>query len=120
MAVKVLMVIIVKNGAGMIPLCSLEDLKDPGSKGFRNEKGHIFAVRKGDRVYVYENVCPHFGINLEWQPDQFLDSEKRLIQCATHGAQFLIETGECIAGPCPGDQLKAVPAEIRGGVVYLL
>ncbi len=104
----------------MIRLCALEELQDPGSKGFHNERGHIFAVRKGDQVYVYENSCPHFGINLEWQPDQFLDSEKRLIQCATHGAQFLIETGECIAGPCPGDKLSALECEVRNGVVYIV
>ncbi len=104
----------------MIRLCAVKDLENPGSKGFHNERGHIFAVRKGDEVYVYENSCPHFGINLEWQPDQFLDSEKRLIQCATHGAQFLIETGECIAGPCPGDQLSKLESIVKDGVVYLL
>ncbi|WP_299734501.1 Rieske (2Fe-2S) protein [uncultured Endozoicomonas sp.] len=103
----------------MIRLCAVNDLDDPGSKGFHNERGHLFAVRQGQQVFVYVNSCPHFGINLEWQPDQFLDSEKRLIQCATHGAQFLIETGECIAGPCPGDQLTSVECEVRDGVVYL-
>ncbi|WP_067583793.1 Rieske (2Fe-2S) protein [Endozoicomonas ascidiicola] len=103
----------------MIRLCAVSDLDDPGSKGFHNERGHLFAVRQGLQVFVYVNSCPHFGINLEWQPDQFLDSEKRLIQCATHGAQFLIETGECIAGPCPGDQLTSVECEVRDGVVYL-
>ncbi len=31
-----------------------------------------------------------------------------LIQCATHGALFLIESGECVAGPCAGQFLAAL------------
>ena len=103
----------------MIRLCAVTELNDTGSKSFHNQRGHIFVVRKGEHIYAYENNCPHYGVNLEWQPDQFLDAEQRLIQCANHGAQFLIETGECIAGPCIGEYLTAVPCEVRDGVVYL-
>jgi len=40
-----------------------------------------------------------------------------LIQCATHGALFLIESGECIAGPCAGQSLTALPGrEDRQGL----
>ena len=42
------------------------------------------------------------------QPDQFLDPSNSLIQCATHGALFLIENGECVAGPCAGQSLTAI------------
>jgi nitrite reductase/ring-hydroxylating ferredoxin subunit len=31
-----------------------------------------------------------------------------MIQCATHGALFLIESGECVAGPCAGQSLQAL------------
>ena len=103
----------------MIRLCAVSELNDMSSKSFHNQRGHIFVVRKGEQIYAYENNCPHYGIHLEWQPDQFLDAEQRLIQCANHGAQFLIETGECIAGPCVGEYLTAVPCEVRDGVVYL-
>jgi nitrite reductase/ring-hydroxylating ferredoxin subunit len=103
----------------LLELCAVSDLENPGSKGFYHEKGHIFVVRRGDDVFVYENSCPHLGVNLEWQKDRFLDSEKRLIQCATHGALFLMETGECVAGPCPGDMLTKVPHTVQSGVVYL-
>lgn len=103
----------------MIRLCDMNELEDPGSKGFKNEKGNLFVVRRDNEVFVYENSCPHLGINLEWQEDQFLDQEKRLIQCSTHGALFLMETGECIAGPCPGDRLNPIPHKIQDGVVYL-
>ena len=69
----------------------------------------LLAVRRNGQVFVYRNRCPHRGVALEWQPDQFLDSSASLIQCATHGALFLIESGECIAGPCAGQSLTALP-----------
>ncbi|MCY1188410.1 hypothetical protein D9M73_295170 [compost metagenome] len=65
----------------------------------------ILATRRGGQVFLYRNRCPHRGVPLEWQPDRFLDASASLIQCATHGALFLIETGECIAGPCAGAAL---------------
>ena len=66
------------------------------------------------------NACPHIGIPLEFQPDEFLDMEKRFIQCANHGALFEIETGDCIAGPCAGQALQAARFEIDGDSVRLV
>jgi nitrite reductase/ring-hydroxylating ferredoxin subunit len=51
---------------------------------------------------------------------QFLDIEGALIQCAVHDARFLIDTGECILGPCPGESLESLPIRIDGGNIYLL
>jgi nitrite reductase/ring-hydroxylating ferredoxin subunit len=59
------------------------------------------------------------GVELEWTADQFLDSEGMLIQYATHGALFLIETGQCVAGPCLGQYLQAVPFVIHDGAVVI-
>lgn len=111
-------------------LCRYEDLNEGDSKGFalggktseHNGIGmsNVFAVKKGGEIFAYKNTCPHRGINLEWQPDQFLDSEKALIQCASHGALFEISTGECIAGPCAGDALTPVPVEYAQDGLYVL
>ncbi|WP_119393375.1 Rieske (2Fe-2S) protein [Salinibius halmophilus] len=68
----------------------------------------IFAVRRGGQLYVYQNECPHLGVNLEFQENQFLDSQGAHIICSTHGALFEIATGECIFGPCSGDYLEAI------------
>lgn len=97
---------------------SLSDVPEDNSKGFLvNPELSIFAVKRDGMLYVYQNRCPHLGIELEWQEDQFLDSENALIQCCTHGALFIIETGECIAGPCVGDSLNALPISIDGDTV---
>lgn len=101
------------------PLCRLDELSDPGSKGLMYKGQALFAVRQGNQVTVFENRCPHRGIPLEWVPDQFLDSSERLIQCATHGALFLPESGECVAGPCAGAYLTARPCYISNGHLWL-
>lgn len=101
------------------PLCRLDELPLHGSKGMQHRGTALFAVRQGERVFVYENRCPHRGIPLEWVADQFLDSSGRLIQCATHGALFLPESGECIAGPCTGAYLTARACRIHNGYLWL-
>ena len=88
--------------------CAGTELPDDSSRGFEIEGRKLFAVRRSGQVYVYLNRCPHRGVGLEWQPDQFLDPSNSLIQCATHGALFLIEDGECVAGPCAGQSLTPV------------
>lgn len=66
------------------------------------------AIRRAGEVFVYLNRCPHRRVRLDWQQDHFLDDSASLIRCATHGALFLIESGECVAGPCEGQSLTAV------------
>lgn len=100
-------------------LCRLNDLPDGDSRGFRIDNHSLLAVRRGEHVYVYRNDCPHRGIPLEWQPDRFLDYEKQFIQCATHGALFTIENGECVAGPCPGEMLESIPCRIENDQVLI-
>lgn len=89
-------------------LCTSDTLANNSSCGFELDGSRVLAVRREGRVYVYRNRCPHRGIALEWQPDQFLDASNSLIQCASHGALFLIESGECVAGPCAGQSLTAL------------
>lgn len=101
----------------MTVLCRLDEISDPGGKGFVFGEGkarrEIFVMRKGGQVWGYANRCPHAGIPLDWQPDQFLDPSKTLIQCATHGALFGLEDGLCVAGPCKGKALTKIAVHIE-------
>lgn len=103
----------------MIRLCAAEDVLESQSKGLNLDGQRLLAVRKDGVVHLYENRCPHRGIPLEWVPDQFLDSSQSLIQCATHGALFLIDSGECVAGPCEGQYLSALPCIEHNGSIRL-
>ncbi len=90
----------------------LEDVPDGGSRGFAaDEYGQdtLFAVRRGQRLYVYRNVCPHQAGPLAWRKDQYLNHDGTRIVCFAHGAQFEIETGRCTLGPCLGQSLEAMP-----------
>ncbi len=90
-------------------LFNSQDLAEAKSLGFvQNDTHNIFAVKKNGLIYLYRNSCPHLGIELEWLEHQFLDNQGELIQCSTHGALFIIESGECVAGPCLGQRLTAI------------
>jgi nitrite reductase/ring-hydroxylating ferredoxin subunit len=100
-------------------LCRLDDIPEPGSKGFvfgsGKDRFEMFVVRKGDHVFGYVNTCPHLGATLDTFPDQFLTADKELIICTLHGAQFQIEDGLCVVGPCNGKHLSPIQLRIENG-----
>ena len=85
-------------------LCALKEIPDGGSAGFTvtvNEQPvELMAIRRRLAVFVYVNSCPHWGSTLDVCPGRFLNREGTHIHCSTHGAQFRIEDGFCIKGPC--------------------
>lgn len=96
-------------------LCRLDELPEGESRGFPPAPGGftgLFAIRRGNRVHVYVNSCPHIGLPLDPAPDRFLDAKKQVIVCSAHGARFRIEDGECISGPCYGESLEAVSVRV--------
>jgi nitrite reductase/ring-hydroxylating ferredoxin subunit len=103
----------------MLRLCHQNDIPEGGAKGFTLEADSVFAVKRDGQIYLYRNSCPHLGVELNWLEDQFLDLDGALIQCATHGALFTIESGACVAGPCRGSALQAVPFSVADGWVEL-
>lgn len=104
-------------------VCHLNELQDPESRGFTlsiNGQIHdFFVIKKSGHIHGYKNTCPHLGAPLNWQAHAFLNTDKSKIQCAMHGAQFIIETGECIYGPCIGGQLAKVDLTVKNGEIYL-
>lgn len=104
-------------------LIALEQIDDGGLAEVEAEvDGEIESLivhRQGDTVRAWLNVCPHAGRRLDFAPGQFLKSKDGLLVCAVHGASFELAGGECTAGPCRGDHLRAVPVTIRDGQVFL-
>lgn len=106
-------------------LCRLDDIADPGSRGFEIDVGdelplRLFVVHKNGVVTAYRNACPHTGAPLEWTPDAFLDYDNSFIQCAIHGALFRIEDGACLRGPCVGQSLQPLSLHVDAGRIALL
>ena len=92
----------------MILLCAPGELVEGQSRGFSIQGLPVLAVRRDGQVYVYRNRCPHRDLSLEWRADDFLDASGSMLQCSHHGALFLIESGECVTGPCAGQSLQSV------------
>lgn len=70
-------------------------------------------------VRAWLNVCPHAGRRLDFAPGRFLRSKAGELVCAVHGATFELNRGDCVAGPCRGDCLRAVPVHVADGQVRL-
>jgi nitrite reductase/ring-hydroxylating ferredoxin subunit len=104
-------------------ICHVNDIPSRRARGFvlarRHDDGQvrnwlIFVIRWGKHVVGYENCCPHEGVNLDWERDQFLDGEGLRIQCGKHGALFDLGTGECVDGPCRSERLTPVDLLVDG------
>jgi nitrite reductase/ring-hydroxylating ferredoxin subunit len=76
-----------------------------------------FVVNHQGGLYAYVNRCCHVPMTMDWVDNQFMTEDKQFIQCATHGACYLPDTGECVAGPPFGAFLIQVPIVIEAGAV---
>lgn len=82
------------------------------------ESESILLYRDDDQIQAWLNICPHAGRRLDYAPGRFLIQDGDLV-CAAHGATFRLDNGECVAGPCRGASLKAVPLRYVEGQVCL-
>ena len=82
------------------------------------QPARAFALRFDGRVVAYLNRCVHVPAEMDWQPGEFLDSDREFIICSTHGAVYEPLTGRCAGGPCGRGRLTAIDVEERDGQVY--
>jgi nitrite reductase/ring-hydroxylating ferredoxin subunit len=102
----------------------VDALPDPGACGFDpTQCGHdtIFVVRRGQAVRAYRDACPHFGDTpMAWRRHAYLNADGTRIVCHAHGAQFDIENGKCLLGPCLGQSLQSVAVTVtENGEIWL-
>ena len=104
-----------------IPLCKAADLLNGGLAVpfdvlYQGQSCRAFAIRFEAKCHAYLNRCAHVAMEMDYQPDRFFDSTGRWLMCATHGATYLPDTGECAGGPCRGGLVKIDLAEYDGVV----
>ena len=107
------------------PLCESADLAEKGKAVVFDvleyrQPVRAFALRFEGRVVAYLNRCAHVPSEMDWQPGEFLDSERAFIICSTHGATYEPSTGRCAGGPCGRGRLNALEVVERDGRVYWL
>ena len=105
-----------------IALCNSTDLQEaslavPFDLVYAGQTCRAFAIRFEGQVQAYLNRCSHVAMEMDYQPDRFFDDSGRWLLCATHGAAYEPETGECVGGPCKGGLIKIQLSE-QDGVVY--
>ena len=105
-----------------IPLCNSAELLDGGLAVpfdviYGGQTCRAFAIRFNKQVFAYLNRCNHVAIEMDYQPNRFLDTSGQYIVCATHGAFYRPESGACAGGPCRGGLIPITLSE-QGGVVH--
>jgi nitrite reductase/ring-hydroxylating ferredoxin subunit len=105
-------------------LCAASDLADGGTAIVFDVLEHgrparAFALRAEGKVVAYLNRCAHVPAEMDWQPGEFLDADRRFIICSIHGATYDPADGRCVGGPCGKGRLTALTvAEIDTKVYW--
>ena len=105
------------------PLCASTELAERGRARVFEVLQHgrpvrAFAMRFDGAVVAYLNRCVHVATEMDWQPGEFLDIDKRWILCSIHGASYEPANGRCVGGPCGSGRLTPVSVQEQGGQVY--
>ena len=112
-----------ERAAARTAVCDSEALADGG-------RGHVFDVlefgrperafvlRFEGRVFAYLNRCAHVPAEMDWQPGEFFDADRRHIICSIHGATYDPTSGRCTGGPAGRGRLKPLQVAEEDGKVY--
>ncbi len=76
-----------------------------------------FVANVAGQHHAYVNRCRHVPMSLDWVENQFFTEDGQYLQCATHGAYYIPDTGECIAGPPCGRSLVRIPLIVEGDMI---
>lgn len=102
-------------------ICPVLDIPDEGGREVvfgEHDPLRLLLLRQGTQVWAYENVCPHYSLPLNFEPQEFVTLDG-LVMCAHHTAFFRFEDGHCIDGPCAGAGLTTVAVHSKDGQVIL-
>ena len=101
----------------------LTDIPDGDAKEYVFGRGttvfSMFVVRRGQKVYGYLNICPHYSSKLNFRDGQFMSEDKSHIRCTMHFAEFRIEDGFGVAGAALNCWLDPVPVHVADGQIVI-
>lgn len=104
-------------------LAALDEIEDGNAREFTFGRGttvfSMFAVRRGDKVFGYLNICPHYSQPLNYRKGQFLNEDGSRIRCTMHFAEFRIEDGYGVSGAAERCWLDPVPLVVRDGDIFI-
>ena len=110
-------------------ICAAKSIEPGGAKAFSLSRitetdearpFPIVVVRTAKNSYFgYVNTCPHEGIWLNFGAGEFFSRDRAFLKCGRHGANFEIDTGLCVEGPCKGKSLEPIALAVIDGEVCL-
>jgi nitrite reductase/ring-hydroxylating ferredoxin subunit len=107
-------------GTCLGPLC---EILDGDAKEYRFGRGttvfSMFVVRRGEKVFGYLNICPHYSSPLNCRAGEFLNEDKSRIRCTMHFAEFNIEDGYGVSGAAERCWLDPVPLDVQQGSIFI-
>jgi len=109
---------------GRIHIGGSGELAEGGAIRFRvrhqGRQAEAFAIRVGEDVRGFINVCTHRALELDLGMGNFHTSDGTLLRCMAHGAIFSLD-GCAVEGPCPkGSALTRVQVIEEDGQIFAL
>lgn len=78
-----------------------------------------FLINYQGGFHAYVNSCRHLITPLDFVRYQFFTEDGRHLVCLTHGALYEPDTGMCVAGPCEGLYLHALPVSVESDEIVV-
>lgn len=101
----------------------LSDIPNPGAKEYTFGGGKamfsMLVARRGEEVFGYLNICPHYSSPLNVRADSFMNDDGTLLRCTAHFAEFRIEDGFGVAGAAENCWLDPIPVDVVDGTVRI-
>ena len=97
----------------------IEDFPDRSATGIEIHQLSLLVLRLDREILIYENRCPHTRESLDPTGGSVASPDGQLIHCQRHAAVFIASTGECVGGPCLGENLTPVGFTLSNGDIYL-
>ena len=101
----------------------LADIPDGDAREYVFGRGttvfSMFVVRRGQSVYGYLNICPHYSSPLNYRAGEFLSEDKRFIRCTMHFSEFRIEDGYGLTGAAERCWLDPVPVHVENDQIVI-
>ena len=97
----------------------IDDFPDPSATSRQVNGLELLVIRRSQQLFLYLNSCPHTRETLDPLSENIAGPDAQLIHCQRHGAEFVAASGECVAGPCLGENLTPVAFTLSQGDIYL-
>lgn len=100
-------------------ICHINDVAEGEARRFLIGSDNLILARTNGKLFAYRNECPHMNLPLANRSKAVINKEQNHLMCIQHAAEFSLENGLCVKGPCIGMKLEPVSIELTDDNVLL-